>query len=274
MRAAVRLLSLAVVSMLLAACSPSVASKTPADSGVGTSSSPLVSVRASLVPALTVDRPTVTVSPATGLLDGETVEVRVTGFGVGGKIWISECASAADATDLGCGAQLAAQPFLVTDNARAGRIAFIVRASAPAQPLAATPIAVCHDECVIVATVGDGYADAVAPISFTGAATSGAATAWPSSSMAATSLVPLTRTQAIAIARRLAVGSVASWSVQAEAGPFHDFAQPPEGKFSPPTPSPDRWVWHVMFVSAGGSVSAVIIDYYTGRLIESEAGTP
>ena len=48
------------------------------------------------IPALTVDHPTLTVSPASHLTDGQTVEVRVTGFGVGGKVWISECASAAD----------------------------------------------------------------------------------------------------------------------------------------------------------------------------------
>jgi Neocarzinostatin family len=61
-----------------------------------------------LVPALTVDHPTVTFYPSTGLIDGQEVTVHVTGFGVGGKVRLSECATAAAATALGCGAQPAA----------------------------------------------------------------------------------------------------------------------------------------------------------------------
>ena len=64
------------------------------------------------VPALTVHDPTVHVSPSTGLHDGQTVTVAVTGFGVGAKVWLSECASASDVSGEGCGAQLAAQTLL------------------------------------------------------------------------------------------------------------------------------------------------------------------
>jgi hypothetical protein len=117
------------------------------------------------VPALTVDHPRVIVTPSSGLKDGETVQVQVTGFGVGGKVWLSECASASAATNLGCGAQLAAQTFLVTDDSRAGRTGFTVHALAPVRPLLATPAATCADQCVLVATLGAG-AYVVAPIRF------------------------------------------------------------------------------------------------------------
>jgi hypothetical protein len=119
-----------------------------------------------LVPALTVDHPTVTITPPNHLKDGQTVEVRVTGFGVGGKVWLSECASASVATDLGCGAQLAAQPFLVTDDTRAGSASLVVRAEASGKPVSAKSISPCADRCVVVATLGDGYDYAVAPIAF------------------------------------------------------------------------------------------------------------
>ncbi len=120
----------------------------------------------SLAPTLTANQPRVAVTPSSGLRDGQAVHVRVSGFGVGGKVWISECASARDASDLGCGAQLAAQPFLVTDKSRAGQMIFMVSPQAPTRPLNATPTVTCTDACVIVATLGDGFPYAIAPISF------------------------------------------------------------------------------------------------------------
>ena len=47
-----------------------------------------------LVPPLTVEHPTVIVIPSGGLHDGQTVVVRVTGFGLGGEVYVSECATA------------------------------------------------------------------------------------------------------------------------------------------------------------------------------------
>jgi len=87
-----------------------------------------------LVPALQTHNPTVTVSPSTNLTNGEQVSVRVTGFGIGGKVWLSECATA-DVNDLGCGNQLPAQTLLVTDNTGSGSMAFAVRSSAAPKPL-------------------------------------------------------------------------------------------------------------------------------------------
>jgi photosystem II stability/assembly factor-like uncharacterized protein len=117
-------------------------------------------------PALTVDHPAVSVSPSRHLRDGQMVGVRVTGFAVGGKVFLSECASVAVASDLGCGAELAAQPFLVTDDGRTGRATFTVSASAPAGALGTNPLRPCADRCVIVASLGDGYPFVVAPIAF------------------------------------------------------------------------------------------------------------
>jgi photosystem II stability/assembly factor-like uncharacterized protein len=145
----------------------------PGTATAGPSASALPSPTATLVPsdqpvpALTVDHPTLTVSPASHLTDGQTVEVRVTGFGLGGKVWLSECASAADATSIGCGRDLAGQLFLVTDDSRAGSSTFTVSAKAPIKYPSAT-VETCANRCVIVATLGDGYPYVVAAISFAG----------------------------------------------------------------------------------------------------------
>jgi hypothetical protein len=149
-----RLLLLPAVFVLVAAC------------GVAATPSPAAPAMEPLVPALTVDHPTVVVIPASHLRDGQAVEVRVTGFGVGGEVRLSECASAADASGLGCGAQPAAQTLLVTDESRAGHASFTVSATAPVGSLLATPVEPCADQCVIVATLGAGYTYVVAPIAF------------------------------------------------------------------------------------------------------------
>jgi len=118
------------------------------------------------VPALTVQEPTVRVSPSMGLHDGESVTVAVTGFGVGAKVWLSECASATDVSGEGCGAQLAAQTLLATGDDRSGSTTFVVHDTAATEPVQAEPTATCSNDCVIVATQGGGYGDAWAAISF------------------------------------------------------------------------------------------------------------
>jgi hypothetical protein len=114
-----------------------------------------------LVPALTVDHPRVIVVPSDHLSDGQVIEVRVTGFGVGGKVWISECATSDAANGLGCGTDLAAQTFLVTGDDRAGATRFAVHAQAPVGPRQP-----CADRCVIVATQGPGFGFAYAAVDF------------------------------------------------------------------------------------------------------------
>jgi hypothetical protein len=116
-------------------------------------------------PAVAVD-PNIAVSPRTGLADGATVKVAVSGFGVAGKVFLSECDSAQDANALGCGPQLAAQPFLLTGEHRSGSATFVVRVRAAALPYSSAPSVTCAEFCVIVATQGGSGAWAVAPIAF------------------------------------------------------------------------------------------------------------
>src|SRR4051812_46888623 len=77
-----------------------------------TTSSPVPSADTTIHPA-------VTATPDSGLVDGQRITVRVTGFGIGGKVWLSECAAAQDISN-GCGQQLPQQTLVVTDNHRAG----------------------------------------------------------------------------------------------------------------------------------------------------------
>ena len=123
-----------------------------------------------LVPALQTHNPMVTVSPSTNLTNGQQVEVRVTGFGIGGKVWLSECADAADVNDLGCGHQLPQQTFLVTADTGSGSATFQVMSSAAPKPYddAETDLAPCVDNCVLVATLGGGYGFAYASVHFAG----------------------------------------------------------------------------------------------------------
>ncbi len=122
------------------------------------------------VPAQTVDNPSVTVTPSEGLVDGQVVRVSVKGFGASGKVWLSECDSAEDANDVGCGPQLAAQPFIITGNDRSGSTDFTVHASAPSKPYDTSSLQPCTRLCVVVAG-GAGGAWVVAPIVFGSAAT-------------------------------------------------------------------------------------------------------
>ena len=110
--------------------------------------------------------PRVAVAPGTDLVDGGWVNATVTGFGVAQRVYLSECDSAEEANALGCGPQLAAQPFVVTDGHGSGSTNLVVRAHAAAGPLAPTTGSPCVQLCVIVATEGADGAWAVAPIGF------------------------------------------------------------------------------------------------------------
>lgn len=96
-----------------------------------------------------------TITPARGLSAGERVRVSVRGFPPSAKVFLSECARAGDVSPLGCGQQLAAQPFLITDGRGAASGIFAVRPTAATGPLHA-PWAKCAagPGCVLVATIG------------------------------------------------------------------------------------------------------------------------
>ena len=133
-------------------CLPSITTTTTSASG--------------LVPALQTHNPTVTVTPSTNLIDGQQVEVTVTGFGQGGKFYLSECASAADANSLGCGPGLPAQPFGVTNNSGSGSFPFTVASIAATMHDNTSSTVTCADRCVLVATVGGGYGYVFTPLAF------------------------------------------------------------------------------------------------------------
>jgi len=122
------------------------------------------------VPALQTHNPTVAVAPATGLFDDEEVLVTVTGFGIGGKVWLSECAAVSDANDQGCGEGVPEQTLLVTNPNGSGSVAFQIRSSAAARSNDLTDIASCVNTCVLVATVGGGYGFGFTNLHFVGSA--------------------------------------------------------------------------------------------------------
>ena len=120
--------------------------------------------------ALTAER--VLISPQIGLQDGQQVTVRVQGFrtGVPGiKFFLSECQSPSQVNPLGCGSQLAAQPFGLTgsNGDGSGSVSFTVQSSAATRPLTSVLVP-CAGTCVVAATTGANGNYAFAPIAFAG----------------------------------------------------------------------------------------------------------
>lgn len=157
--------------VVLAGCSSNSASSSPTTttSATTTTLNPAETTTTSesgLVPAMYAPDPKVTVTPSRNLMNGQKVIVSVTGFDSGGKFFISECASASDASSAGCGPGLPVQPFGVINNTKGvGSYPFTVSTTAAATP-EGKATAECTDQCVIVATVGFGYGFAYAPIEF------------------------------------------------------------------------------------------------------------
>jgi hypothetical protein len=116
------------------------------------------------VAALQTHNPTVTATPSQALHDGQVIKVIASGFGPGAKVYLSECARRLDASQLGCGEQLAAQPFLVTDSDRTGTTTFTVNVVASSKPYNTTATSRCSSYCVLVASSAGGYA--VTPLEF------------------------------------------------------------------------------------------------------------
>lgn len=94
-------------------------------------------------------------------------------FPPGWKVFVSECVTPSEANRLGCGGQLALQPFGFGDQAGNGSIPFVVHSSAGTTAYSPT-LTPCSGECVIVATTGDPVGTRVhwvyymAPITFSG----------------------------------------------------------------------------------------------------------
>jgi hypothetical protein len=83
------------------------------------------------------------------------------------KFYLSECETPTLVNRLGCGVQLAAQPFGLTDENGHGSVSFMVQSSAATKPLSSVSVP-CSGEWVIVATSGTNGTFGFAPISFAG----------------------------------------------------------------------------------------------------------
>jgi hypothetical protein len=117
-----------------------------------------------------------TVAPSTDLEDAQPVTVSVKGFLPNRKFYLSECLTPTELNALGCGAQLAAQPFGLTDANGTGSTTFTVHSAASTGALIPT-VQACTGECVIVATAGVSQAYYFAPITFAPPAIPAAGTA-------------------------------------------------------------------------------------------------
>ena len=137
--------------------------------GPGTATSRSTTTESTALPPAHVVAGGVTVAPMTGLHNGQQVTVSVKGFIPTMKFHLSECAASARVNDEGCGMQLAAQPFGLTDSNGDGSVTFTVQSQAATMPLSSTP-SPCSGQCVVVATTGVAGTYGFAPISFAGSA--------------------------------------------------------------------------------------------------------
>ena len=113
----------------------------------------------------------VTVNPRLSIHEGQLVIVSVQGLPPGSIFFVSECLTPLDVNALGCGGQLAIQPFSFANQAGNGSMSYVAHSSAATST--SRTLQPCVGECVIVATTGDPVGTPVhgvyyfAPISFT-----------------------------------------------------------------------------------------------------------
>lgn len=126
---------------------------------------PPPSGRATRDPGLTWSNPEAHITPSTGLKDGQSVTVTVSGFGDGSHVYVSECASEDTVSSRGCGAELSSQTVIITDHLGRGSTTFIVHSLA-ADRVAASATTRCTDQCLIITTLGPDYGWTGARIEF------------------------------------------------------------------------------------------------------------
>lgn len=124
----------------------------PTCTSKGKSSLPVDVVRKLTAKGIAGRTPTVTVSPSSNLHNGEKVRVTVSGFDIGAKFFLSECANVRDVNSGGCGQQLATQPFGLTNMLGTGSYDFDVTSLAATKAYHLRPLYRCRDNCVLVAT--------------------------------------------------------------------------------------------------------------------------
>lgn len=108
----------------------------------------------------------VAVTPSSILRNGEKVRVSVSGFGLGAKFFVSECANAQEVNPAGCGGQLALQSFGLTNMIGDGSSVVTVRNRAATGLSPKGPFLACLRNCVLVATSGEGGASSYATLRF------------------------------------------------------------------------------------------------------------
>jgi hypothetical protein len=117
--------------------------------------------------------PTVEVSPSSGLSEGREVRVRLSGFGRSSIVHLSECAFGTLATSHGCpGGTGSGESVMLGSNGSATTV-FRAQASAIAVPGPRAREYTCASNCVLVATLGPGYASAGTALSFKATGASG-----------------------------------------------------------------------------------------------------
>jgi hypothetical protein len=110
--------------------------------------------------------PTVRVSPPSGLSAGQEVRVTLSGFGRSSLVHLSECAFGRPATSNGCPSRAGGGEAVRMGGTGSATIRLRVRAVAQAGPGTRSTRYPCTSNCVLVATLGHGYASAGAGLSF------------------------------------------------------------------------------------------------------------
>ena len=98
----------------------------------------------------------VTVTPSSNLRNGEKVRVTVSGYGLGVKFFVSECAEAKDVSSAGCGGQLALQNYGLTNMIGDGSYVVAVKNVAATGGSPSSLLVRCLTNCVLVASTGAG----------------------------------------------------------------------------------------------------------------------
>ena len=152
--------------------------------GSGGNTPPRGSPRASAAgtSSATATSPTLVVSPSTGLVGGQPLQVTLKGFPEHATVEVSECAATPQVrASLGCGAAAGLTPYTGATGSASGE--FTAQAAASTGQSGRTP---CGNQCVLVGVVIKLGAAAppspppmaTAPLSFSTTAVSGLADAW------------------------------------------------------------------------------------------------
>jgi hypothetical protein len=117
--------------------------------------------------------PTVKVSPSSGLSEGQEVRVTLSGFGASSLVHLSECAFGRLATSEGCPSRPGGGEAVRLEDTGSATTVFPAQGGAIAAPGTRAMQYPCTSNCVLVATLGDGFASAGTGLWFKAAGASG-----------------------------------------------------------------------------------------------------